>query len=52
MTFILKYRRLVCGSSETLKFGIKRHYNRQVKFEISIHFKGRLKDLPRTIEEN
>jgi len=52
MTFILMYRWLVCRSTETLKFDIKSHYNRQVKFEIGIHFKGRLKGLPRTIEEN
>jgi len=52
MTFILKYRRLVCRSSETLKFDIKRHYNLQVKFEVSTHFKARLEDSPGMIEEN
>jgi len=36
MTFILKYRWLVCGSSETLKFDIKRHYNRQVKLKLAL----------------
>ena len=36
MAFILKYKRLVCGSSETLKFGIKRHYNHQVKLKLAL----------------
>jgi len=36
MTFILNYRRPICGSSETLKFGIKRHDNRQVKFKLAL----------------
>jgi len=36
MTFILKYRRLVCGSSETLEFGIKRHYKPQVKLKLAL----------------
>jgi len=52
MTFILRYRRLVCGSLETLKFDIKHHYNRQVKYEMSTHFRGRLKDSLQTIGEN
>jgi hypothetical protein len=48
---MLKYRRLVCGSSETLEFGNKLHYNRQVKFKVSNYFKGRLEVSPRTTEE-
>ena len=48
----LKYRRLLCRSSETLRFGIKRHYSRQVKNELSTHFRGRLKYSPLMIVEN
>ena len=29
-------RRLVCGSSETLKFGIKRHYSHQIKLKLAL----------------
>jgi hypothetical protein len=37
LTFILKYRKAVCGSlKKTLIFGIKRHYNRQVKLKLAL----------------